>query len=543
MTDSPRQSRARDAHLSSLQLSTYADGETPREQQAEIEAHLASCASCAAKLESLRSIAVTLSALRPTTPSAGVFDRVLAGVRQVDKASTGVAREGLSRRRAHGPVRLREVRLPDMDTPRAVTRRRAGWRAPFGVAFPTIAALLLLTFAAALLVRASLTASLPPVTANPTATIRPGDTLKATRQAMQGVKGQLQFEPVLPSYLPDGARLDTVRLSRFASGQTALDVSWVMTAGPLRALHLREQLAGEPPDGYVVQSAAVADLAWQVGEYPVWRQMDQVEAKGWQGVTQRTAKGVTLLLDAAPASGASQADVAQALRLTSLALDVPYSLPGVAIVAPDQSALVRAQAIVTSGSGQSWTWDVTTSADTISQSATIHNPLTGASVTEITEGGGAGILLDRQRVTYQMVLGPTYQPQVPSAVTEIGHITNSSMATGQLWNLGVITRAIPGLGNQRVYDLYHVGTMRPQHVYADAVTGEVLAIYVDTTAAFSPGGDGSPQPYISTAVCRPYTVTYQWVIFEPASQAAATFDTTPPRQYKPGVVSPPFNCD
>lgn len=547
--DSPRPNRARDTHPSPLQLSTYIDGETPGAERAEIEAHLASCAVCAARLERLRSIAVTISALPRTMPSASVFEKVLAGARRLDDAPGGVSREGLGRR-AHGPVRLREVRIPDTDTPASApaARRRKPpiWRGPLTTIMPTLAALLLVAFTAGLLVRASLPSYVPPA-ANPTATIPPGGTVKVTHNEIMAAARQLSFTPVAPTYLPYGARLEAVHLVTPDSGKTYLDVTWSMSAGPLRAMHLREQPAGDAIQGYSTQSLTMTGMAWQVGASAAWSQMRLVEAPGWRGVQQQRSD-LTLLLDAQPAPGVGASDgasdVAAALRLTSLSLDYAYAPPSIAITAPDASALVRAQALVTSAVGASWSWDLTVSPDPNStyRRSTITTP-GGDSVTEITYAG-VGTLLDSTRKIYQHVTGPTAPTPPPASVSQIAFDADSFLTTGQLWNLGTVMKDIPGLGIRRVYDLYRVDTSRPEHVFVDARSGAVLAIWVDTQAQVMPGGPGSAQPYVSTMVCQPYTVTYQWLVYEPASQATATFDTKLPTSagWAPGSVALPFSC-
>ncbi|HEX9038770.1 MAG TPA: zf-HC2 domain-containing protein [Ktedonobacterales bacterium] len=543
MNGPQRPVRDNDAHIAPLLLSSYADGETRAEDRERIEAHLASCATCRVRLDDLRAVTVTLSTLARTSPSADVFERVLAGARQIDDDSTVVAREGLRRRWAFGQARLREVRAPDINTltPAPPRIRRAGWRAPLTGALPLIAALLLVAFAAGLLVRASLSSYNPVVSVNPTPTIPLSDTLNATQDKVRAVKKWLAFEPATPSYLPNGARLGGVRLLTSGAGQTALDISWSMSAGPLQALHLREQPPGAVASGFNTQSAVALGIAWQVAQAPVWRQLTDVEGIGWRGVGQ-TRPTVTLLLDAQPAPGASMNDVVAALRLTSLSLDAQYAPPGMAISAPVAGSLQRAIATVDGGGGQTWAWDLTLSADPLSnyRRSTISSA-SGVSVTEITYAG-AGIIRDNVLLRYQIVPGPTATTPPPSGATEIAFDANSFLATGQLWNLGPISRQIPGMGERRVYDLYRVDTMRPEHIYADVTTGNVLAIFVDTSVTVSPGGDGSPQPYVTSAVCQPYTVTYQWLIFEPASQSAATFNTQPPRGYRPGAVSLPFSC-
>jgi hypothetical protein len=253
---------------------------------------------------------------------------------------------------------------------------------------------------------------------------------------------------------------------------------------------------------------------------------------------------LTLLLDAQPAPGYGASDVAAALRLTSLSLDYAYAPLGIAITAPDASALVRAQALVTSAGGASWSWDLTVSPDANStyRRSTITTP-GGDSVTEITYAG-VGTLLDNTRKIYQHVTGPTSPTPPPASVSQIAFDADSFLTTGQLWNLGPITKDIPGLGVRKVYDLYRVDTSRPEHVFVDAKSGAVLAIWVNIQAQVTPGGPGSAQPYVSTMVCQPYTVTYQWLVYEPASQASVTFDARPPTGggWTSGSVALPFSC-
>ena len=98
-----------------------------------------------------------------------------------------------------------------------------------------------------------------------------------------------------------------------------------------------------------------------------------VEGPGWRGVEQ-TRGNVHLLLDAQPAAGASTADVDTELRLVSLSMDMPYSLPRVAIGSPHTGSLLRSIATVTGTGGQVWNWDVTLSGDTRSRNATVTSP-------------------------------------------------------------------------------------------------------------------------------------------------------------------------
>ncbi len=533
--------RARDEHISPLRLSTYADDETPREERAEIEAHLAACPVCSGRLDALRSVSAALAALPRTTPSAGVFDSVLAGARRVDNASNAVARERLGRARGNGP-RLREVRLPDMDTPSATTpaRRRSPWRAPFTAALPTIAALLLITLTAGLLMRSSLVTTMLPNT-EPTATIPPGDTLNATARAVHNAASQLPFKPEAPTYLPAGARLDAVALTTLAPGKPSLDLTWKMSAGPLRALRLRQQPASAPTSGYVSPATQTVGLAWRLGQQrPTWRAMTQVEQPGWIGVEQVNGP-VLLLLDAQPAPGAASSDVVAELRLTSLSLDAPFTLPPVAISGPLAGSLQRSIASVAGTDGRTWTWYVTLSADTLSRRETIVST-SGAgaeeNVTEITYAG-VGVRLDQIHHSYQTIPGPTPYNVTPSGVTEIAYTANAYLSSGELWNLGPTTITPPGGRPIKVYDLYRVDTAQPEHVYADAATGAVVAIFVDISIQGVPGG---AQPYVSATVCAPYTVTYAWIIFEPATQSASLFNTTPPSGWTQGAVPLPFIC-
>ncbi|HEU0028039.1 MAG TPA: zf-HC2 domain-containing protein [Ktedonobacterales bacterium] len=543
MNRAERPTRAHDEHISPLRLSTYADGETPREERAEIEAHLAACAACSSRLDALRAVGASLAALPRTAPSAGVWDEVQAGARRAGGASS-VSRERLGRARGAGPIRLRDVRLPDMAAarPSPPASRRSRWRTPFPAALPTIAALLLVGLTMSLLLRSSIVATDLPPNVTPTATIPVGDTLKVTRQAVDDVASQLRFTPVVPTSLPTGARLEPVQVSMLTSGARCLDITWKFSAGPVRALHLREQPSSAPTDAYTNPTAQTAGLAWRLSDSPPWRAMTHVERPNLSGVEQ-TRGDVRLMLDALPASDASPSYVAAALRLTSLSMDARYGLPGVAIVGPDTGSLQRSIAIVAEAQGPQWTWDVTLSADNSYRHADII-PMSGGgpTVREITYAG-TGVRLDLSNNRYQALHPPTLYPPPPNSVTQIAFDASAYLGTGQLWNLGPTNVHIPGRGTMMVYDLYRVDAVRPEHVYAAIDTGAVVAVFVDTNPnAASPGGPGSSQPFVSTAVCAPYTVTYTWLIYEPPTQSRDFFSTQPPRDSTPGSVPPPFIC-
>ena len=163
-------------------------------------------------------------------------------------------------------------------------------------------------------------------------------------------------------------------------------------------------------------------------------------------------------------------------------------------------------------------------------------------VSEITAADGSGVRLDWTRKVYQTLPGPTLYKPTPSGVTEIAYTAETFLGTGQLWYLGPTKITPPGERAMQVYDLYRVDTARPEHVYADVVTGAVVAIYVDTGSPTSPGGPGSAQPYVSKAVCAPYTITYTWIVFEPATQSASAFNTRAPLNWTQGAVAQPFTC-
>lgn len=539
---------APDTHLTPLQLSAYADGETSASERAAVQAHLESCDTCSAKVAAIQKLSASLAALPRTTPSASVFERTMTAARRIHDTPGGVARERMGGFRRDS-FRLRDVRVPDR-APASVTPiapRRKGWRAPLSTALPTIAALLLLALTAGLLMRSSLNTSTQLGIATPTATLPTGQTLDATRLAVSQYASELSFTAIAPTWLPSGARLTGAHVTTLAGGAKALDLLW--TGGgsdATRTVHLREQPGAAPisaSDGYGSRQSQATGLGWQVAGASVWRPMPRVEHAGWSGVTQSRG-GVTLLLDAEPAPGAAPQDVVTVLRMLSLSLDAPYTTPSVAIQPPASGSNVRSVARVVGAAGVVWTWDVTLSADMQQRNATIteaSNPQ--VSVSEITTYAGRGILADNVSQVYQIVPGPTTYSAPPSGVTEIANVTGSYLAVGQLWNLGVKLTQLPDGTTREVYDLYRVDTALPEHVYADATTGAVVAIVVDANSPVSPGGPGSAQPYVSTAACPPYTVTYTALMFEPsASLPANEFDTTPQPGWTLGSVAAPFSC-
>jgi anti-sigma factor RsiW len=554
MNSDEERNQAVGEHLNPLQLSIHVDGETPLAERETVAAHLAACATCAHRLESIRGVDATLARLARTTPSATVFAKTMAAARRMEQAPGGVARERLGGAR-RGVIRLRDVRFPDAEASpvaqaSAVTpsrsRSRPRWRVPTG-ALATVAALLLVALTSALLMRAELQHGLvTTVSPTPVATLPPGQALAATQSAIKSAAAELPltFPPVTPTYLPSGASMPVVMTQPLSDGTLALDIRWTVADSAVTILTLRELPENRFGDEFSSPQSLPhgVTLNWQVSSAIAWTPMAHVANAGWLGVEQRRS-ATALLLQAQVAPDSTPAQAAVILRYVSLAMDVPFlPLPNGpdGVSRPPTPDVLRTIATVQDAYGAAWTWDVTESNDQIYQDATFTNQKTGATIREINGPGGHGVVRDEQRKVYQTVSGPTNYQKRPSDLTQVAYDTSSLLKSGQLWNLGETTVQLGGNNAKasKVYDLYSVDTKLPEHVYVNAETGAVVAVWIDVGSKISPGGSASIAPYIDHDHCAPYTVNFEWLLYIPPT----SFNTQPPQGWNPGNVTPPFTC-
>lgn len=526
-------------------LSAYADGELAEPMRSAVADHTSGCDDCMARLDRIHAVDALVARLPRTAPSAGAFERTLAAAtRRAAVDPRTVTREALpGASGADLRRRLREIIAPeptgdDAPTHGTVWRRvRRPWVA---AAIPLVAALLLVSLAVTLFNRFPSfqrqgTASQP----TPSAT----SPLATTRSAMSAVAGQLAFTPVAPSYLPAGASAPGVSVGpaeQVEANSRYLDITWTFSSGPARALHLRELPAGLNFYGYEAGNAAPVALAWSLPNSMGWSALTSITCAKCLAVGESRAK-MQLVLDAQPRDGASATAVAVWLRLVSLSLDANYQPLGVTLVPPDASLALEYRAQVSDGHGQMWNWSVTVVGALGSQQrATAVG--SRVNITEIVNNG-ASARRDNTAKVYQLVSAPLASALPPNGVTQTLFAANAFVATGELWNLGKRTVTLQDGRALSVYDLYRVNAAQPEHVYADASSGQVIEQVVDVTSKSHPGGLGGAQTYVSTTACQPYTITYTSIEYAPQSELPTPFfNTAKPSGWTQGTVEPAFTC-
>lgn len=526
-------------------LSPLADGELAEPLRAEVAAHISACEGCATQLDRIRAIDRLLAGLPRTAPSAGVFERTLAAAtRHAPTEPRAVTRETLSggsgveaRRRLSELIASDASVAEDGPSLPPPLRSRAPW---LTAAIPLVAALLMIALAATLFNRFPSQSRQTAITHPTPSAATP---LEQTRVAVDAVASQLAFRPVVPTWLPAGAGAPTARVGPEEQVQVNsryLDITWTFSSGPAQSLHLRELPAGLGFYGYAPASGAATTLAWSLPSHAGWRQVAVASCAACLAVGEARS-GVQLALDAQPRGPASATAVAAWLRMVSLSLDAKYTPLGVTLAPPDSALALRYDATVSDGQGRQWRW-VVTIVGALGNQQYAHATGNGVDVTDVINGG-SGARLDNTTKVYQPLtpLLPTAQP--PSNVTQTLFAASEFVATGELWNLGERQIKLPDGRLLNVYDLYRVNATRPEHVYADAATGQVIALVVDSSKGEQPGGPNGSQTYISTTACPPYTVTYTTIEYVPTSELQPTlFSTAQKSGWLRGTVTPAFTC-
>ncbi|HET9110455.1 MAG TPA: anti-sigma factor [Ktedonobacterales bacterium] len=531
-------------------LSAFADGELAEPMRSAVVAHTADCERCTAELDRISAIDRLIGSLPRTAPSAGVYERALAAAtRNAAADPRAITRERLPG--ANGAAlrrRIRDLIAPEtvVDDEEAVA---AGLLAPhprrvhtrwLAAAVPAVAAVLLIALAASLFNRFP-SFSQQGATSHPTPNT--ASALKQTRDSVNALAGQVAFTPVSPTYLPGGAsapRTTVGPAEQVEASSRYLDVTWTFPNGPVTSLHLRELPHGLGFDGYASPSAPSATpLSWSLPSRAGWEPLAATTCAACLAVGE-TRQTMQLALDAHPRAGATTDAVAAWLRLVSLSLDAPYQPLSVTLAAPDSSLVLRYLATVSDTQGHAWSWDVSVvGANGVQQSARAQGG--GADVTEIINGG-SGARLDNATHTYEPLTPPLPSAQPPRIVTQPLNATEEYIAAGELWNLGVGPVTLPDGRMLNAYDLYWVNAAQPEHLYADASSGQAVALVV-TPSNVQPGGPNGVQTFISMTACQPYTVTYTFIEYVPqTAQTAALFNTQKPSGWRQGSVAPAFTC-
>jgi hypothetical protein len=533
-------------------LSPFADGELAEPLRAKVAAHVAECAECAARLDRIHAVDRLVATLPHTAPSAGVFERTLAAAtRNVAADPRAVSREALPgangatlRRRLRAIIPQQAPAADDTElgeiAERPTLRRRS--RAPWlAASIPAAAALLLIALAATLFNRFP---SFPQQGAISHATPDTGSSLEQTQHAINALADQLAFTPLSPTYLPAGAsapRSEIGPAEQVQANSRYLDIIWTFPSGPVQSLHLRELPSGLGFDGYTPSSASTTTpLTWSLPQMAGWQPLTSTTCARCLAVGETRAT-MQLALDAQP-RGAATPDIAAAwMRLVSLSLDAPYKSLGVSLAPPDGSFALRYHATVADAQGHSWQWDVSVLGANGSQQY-VRAKGEGADVTEIINDG-SGALLDNATHTYQSLAAPLPSALPPHIITQPLNAAGAYVAAGELWNLGLVQVKLPDGRALNAYDLYWVNAAQPEHIYADATSGQTVALVVTTPSSEHPGGPDGVQTYVSTAACQSYTVTYTFVEYvAPGELPPALFDAQQAKGWRQGTVTRAFTC-
>ncbi|MBF6589680.1 MAG: zf-HC2 domain-containing protein [Ktedonobacterales bacterium] len=518
-----------------LYLSAFADGELAEPLRARVAAHVADCQACAQRLADNRRVDDLLRTLPPTRPTPAVLDSVLAAIADPQATREPLHRSGraLVPRRRIAAISA-PSRVPSRVPSPYAAPRRAGWVA---LVPPTLAAVLLISFA---LLAFDWARTRPYGAQISNATPTPASlasVLQQTRQAVAGSASQLSFTPVLPSYLPTSAQLDSVRTEKANATaqqpqQTYLDVTWRFSAGTVCQVHLREAPKGLGWIGYTPGSPD-ARLSWQLTNRP-WRPLNLLASSERPAVGQDRG-AFTIALDAAPCSVTASADDAIAnLRLISLSLDMFYQPVVILPISVDGRVLHTTEEATTPGGALLWRREVYTSADQREQRVDLY----GANGTLLT----TSVIRGQQAI--QII--PASQEYISGAPSRIGGLTplpstealrdfysaNTLADQGYLWNRG--------LGSYRglsAFLMALVNAPAPTLAYVDISTDQVLAITVTPTPGTRPGGPLATSPF-TTSACASYTLLEY---LAPEKVSGGGFSLQPPAGYHVGtnIATPP----
>lgn len=482
-------------------LSAFADGELPEPLRSEVAEHVATCESCSATLARYAEIDALVAGLPRSAPSPEALDLILAAVAAEDEREE----QRRATREMWGLTSVKR-RLTRLDMPvgddalplRPRQSQRARW---VSVALPAIAALLLISVTL-------VTFRWLPTKGQifqgdvPTPTPAPGSvTLADTRAAVSAIQAQLAFKPLLPSYLPDGATINSVEIGPRDRdtdiAEHTLDISWSIT-GSVQMIHLHEAPGKIGVSGYSAYSGR-PQLQWQIGDAP-WRQV-RADAHPDHMVIEQRRAGVTIALEAPVKTNSPQAAAGQTLlRLISLSMDAPYA---VMPAAPDENSArilpLKIQDMVahytavalTSDGATAWRQDVyvapcTSPAQPCQVRAAYSLGATGPLLYTEIASGQRMLHLDQAQKTF------TWQPLIPAeqganltttAMPKLFFVGNTYLSTGILWYMGETSYK-----GQRVYDLLWTNAPSRTHVYVSTASHQVVAMQVDPHAKIQAGG-------------------------------------------------------
>ncbi|HKW21809.1 MAG TPA: zf-HC2 domain-containing protein [Ktedonobacterales bacterium] len=499
-------------------LSAFADGELLEPLRSEVAEHVATCDACSATLVRYGEIDSLLAGMPRTAPPPEALDDILAVV----------AAEGEQTERRHAvrsawgltsfKRKIVELDMPLGDKPpvqfRPTTRSR--W---VSIAIPAIAAMLLVSVALVTFRWLPNNSQIILPVQQPTATPAPGNqTLTRTSAAVEAIRKQLAFKPVLPTYLPDGATLSAVAPGPPRDSEISehyLDISWNVNGpgGVVNTIHLHEAPSKLGLVGYSLPSVT-PQVEWQIGNAP-WQQV-RVDATPKNTAVAQFRAGVSIALDVStPSIGPQAAAGNTILRLMSLSMDSRYV---VMPTAPDESSarivsvpykemVAHYKVVALNGNGAvAWREDayVAPCASTADPCQVSEQYSLGANgpvlYTDISSGQRL-LHLDQAQQTY------TLQPIIPgdqsatlngTALPGLFYLGNTYLNSGILWYLNETT-----FNKQRVYDLLWTNAPTRTHVYVSTSTHQVVAMQVEKNAKIQ---DGGPLAGSGALSCTRYTM-------------------------------------
>jgi len=534
MSDTPM--RCADA---AAYLPAFADDELAEPLRAQVAAHVAGCAACAAEVHRHQEIRTLVASLPRSAPSLEVLDRVLAAGRFA--GPSGFVRESLRGRRRRLVRRALPAFLQAASGPtsmRPLDRRPR----PQTVAFRALPAL-----AAALLIALSVVAfsHFPLATRFGARSPSPApqslaNVLLATQRAVDAHRGALAFAPAVPTYLPAGAALRgvTVGSEPAAATRRYLDITWNIVL-PASTLHLRESPLPLAARGdFLPLGAGDPLLTWSLGTH-------QWSAGIAQTPDRRCAIGedrqdYSLVVDVGmqspdrPCDDPDNAKAINVLRLASLSLDAPY-LP-LSVLPPDPAASVlHVRAMRVPGGGP--TWEVYADPAHHRTSITARDARGRVVYVDHINDNGDVTRLDpaaRTIATLAGGVGALGEPvALPVDVMAFLNNANAFLGAGELWNLG----PDPADPAHRAR-LALVGAPYPTTLLVDTSSRRVIGALVDYGAAGRPGGPDASSRLTPADGCPAFAAID---FLAPDSIPAAVFDAST-AGYTPGRVPATIGC-
>lgn len=516
-------------------LSALADGELVEPLASAVAGHAAVCRTCGEIVAHHRSVAAQLADLPPSEPSPEVFQRVLAA--RAPQVVGPVAHESLRPRAGHTRHVRRLAFLAALIGATAATPYRSRPRPALWVALPALAAVLVLALTLFALHRVpqqtagSANASMSqPMSGNP---------LIDAHIAADGQAQDLGFAPVLPRFLPQGARFVSAHITPAAAlgGAARLDISWTLS-GSVAALHVRESSQALAAWGdYRAQSSPLR-LAWQIPGYQPWRGVLFVpDGARWAVAQSRAAISIAADVSFADQTGADeQARVTaeDVLRLVTLSMDAAPDLSS-APLPPDPAATVVhyiAQGIV---GGTRYVWEAYLDAAGGRGRIDVRDAAGDLLYSDVI-AGGALTRYDAGEHVYQRIAAGDYpaEAQIRPGVAAFFAAGNSYVQVGKLWRMGLTQWRGRTLARFALTTAPYL-----TYLYVDPATLRVVGASVDVGSADQPGTMDGLSQLASASECLSYTLVDY---LRPSDVPSGALEAPASSGYVPGRVHGTITC-